>query len=120
MTTTLESLESLICEHFETTRYHLWANTRKKEVITARHTFFYMAYKFTKKSLNEIGQWSPNKFDHATVLHGKKKIAGWIDIHDRETTENIWRLEAKLNATEVSRSKILINHFNLLKMCEQA
>ena len=120
MRTTLKAIETLVCEYFDLTPKGLWAYTREKKTIMARHMFFYLGYKFTKKSLNEIGRWPPRKYDHATVLHGKKKIAGWIDINDREATKIVWELEARLNAREVPRSKILINHFNLLQMCREA
>lgn len=46
--------------------------TRKREIADARHLFFYFARRKTVKSLQQIGDEVCR--DHASVLHGAKKI----------------------------------------------
>lgn len=68
-----------VCTHFNINSVYLFSKSRKKEVIYARHIFVYLCLNETSIRLWELqtfiqehsnGMW----FDHATLLHAKKKI----------------------------------------------
>ncbi len=54
------------------TKEHLMSKTRKREIVTARQTIFYLLRKYSKHSLTYIAKQF-NK-DHATVLHSQRTI----------------------------------------------
>ncbi|MDR2834836.1 MAG: chromosomal replication initiator protein DnaA [Bacteroidales bacterium] len=68
-------------------------NSRKKEVVTARHIIMYFAKKYTKLSLQEIGFLIGNK-DHATVIHAQKKITDHMET-DKQFKKDIETIEKK-------------------------
>ncbi len=53
------------------------STSRRKEHVHVRHVAMFMTSKLTKLGLAEIGR-SYNR-DHASVIHAKKKINGWLD-----------------------------------------
>ncbi len=55
------------------------SKSRKREVVIARHFFFYFARKFF--ILREIGEFSNN--NHATVLFGKNKVKSEMSYDKR-------------------------------------
>lgn len=75
---TFESeLISIICHIHDINRRELFARTRLRYVIEARHIGYLFLYAGTKMTLSQIGKTIGNN-DHATVLHGVKKV---IDLY---------------------------------------
>ena len=72
-----------IVEMYYGVHHNVWrSKTRKKEYVYIRHVAIYLTYIMTRKdaqkpSLAQIGQ-KFNGIDHATVLHAKRKIEGYL------------------------------------------
>jgi len=62
----------------EVTRQDISRACRDNEVVLARYVYFYICRSLTRCSYSKIGQ-SVNK-DHATVLHGVRKMNDWLEI----------------------------------------
>jgi hypothetical protein len=77
------------------------SKTRKREVVEARHLYFWFALEIGRKyqknwSLALIGMIV--RKDHATVLHGQKTINGLIDTNYKNLKEDvsyIWKIIEK-------------------------
>ena len=68
---------------------------RKRNIVTARHLFFYIAHKHTKTQLEVIGK-ALNRH-HATVLHGYHKIINQLMYEDISSLVDA--IESKLTKT---------------------
>lgn len=64
----LEGIVQYVCEGFGITSDQIRSKSRKRELVTARNTVFYLARKHTELSLEEIG----SRFcrSHSTVIKG--------------------------------------------------
>ncbi|MCH3924334.1 MAG: chromosomal replication initiator protein DnaA [Bacteroidales bacterium] len=71
---TIEYIQKIVCDYFDITMEKMLSNTRKGDIVAARHISMYLARKLTKASLVTIGMKCGNK-DHATVLHACKSIS---------------------------------------------
>lgn len=56
---TIETIQKMVCDHFHLPYDRLLAKTRKREVVQARQITMYLAKKFTKSSLKNIGPYFP-------------------------------------------------------------
>lgn len=79
----VKSLDDILVAVSEVTKISVTkmkAKSRKKELVQARHLFFYIAKKYTKKDLETIG----NKINrhHPVVLHGFKRITNHLMYRD--------------------------------------
>ena len=77
---TLDNILEVICHVTELKAYQLRSNTRKNNIMTARHLFFYIAHKHTKKQIEVIGKVLNRH--HATVLHACNKIENQLMYED--------------------------------------
>ena len=77
---------------------HMGSEIRKGEFVSARHLYFLLSRIFTKLSLEKIGLRILK--DHATVLHGIKKMKG-VNTSDEviKIKELIERLKKEYNKT---------------------
>ena len=103
--TRLDIIEEVIMEDFGLTKEEIRKKSRKHTLVLARHLYFYLAKRFTKLSLAQIGQYMGGR-DHATVLHGIRKITNLIEpirtttgvrlVSDPELEQTAERLESKI------------------------
>ena len=92
----LSKILRIICDINEVDINDAKGIDRDTDLITARREYCYFACRLTKKSLSKIGA-EINK-DHATVLHHKKKIEGWLDIPAYNLKEKLEIIEGKLKS----------------------
>ena len=90
---TLDDILEVVCHVTELKAYQLRSSTRKFNIMTARHLFFYIAHKHTKKQLEVIGKHLNRH--HATVLHACYKIEAQLMYSD--VNELVIRIEAILS-----------------------
>jgi chromosomal replication initiation ATPase DnaA len=90
---TLDNILEVVCHVTELKAYQLRSNTRKNNIMTARHLFFYIAHKHTKKQIEVIGRHLNRH--HATVLHACNKIENQLMYSD--VNELVNRIEAILS-----------------------
>lgn len=66
------------------------SKTRKRESVLARHIVCYILGKYTRLTLQEIGDRIRPDYDHATVMHAKRAIQNLISTnrHFREAWQN--------------------------------
>lgn len=75
----------------------LFARTRKREIVEARHFYFWYQIKILKKSLSEEGR--KLGFDHATINHAVKTV------EDLMETDKEFRDKAELALFKLDKLK---------------
>lgn len=91
---TIENIQKMVCEYFHLPYDRLLAKTRKREVVQARQITMYLAKKFTKSSLKNIGEHFGG-FDHTTVIHSCQTVENLMDT-DTEYKEHLLELQQKV------------------------
>jgi len=91
---TIENIQKMVCEYFHVSYDRLLAKTRKREVVQARQITMYLAKKFTKSSLKNIGEHFGG-FDHTTVIHSCQTVENMMDT-DNEYREHLQELLQKV------------------------
>ena len=75
---TITYIINVVCEEMGTSQADFFTSTRKRNVVQARQLSMHFAKKYTKASLNVIGEQCGGK-DHATVIHSLKTVANLLD-----------------------------------------
>lgn len=89
----LDDILDVVCHVTELKKYQLRSKNRKNDIKTARHLFFYIAHKHTKRQLEVIGKHLNRH--HATVLHAYHKIENQLMYSD--INELVNRIEGLLS-----------------------
>jgi len=95
----VESIQRIVCEHFQIPEDMIRAKTRKKEIAIARQISMYLSKKFTNHSLKTIGLHFGGR-DHSTVIHAIQTIDDLIK-NDKNVKENIDQLNRKIDIASV-------------------
>ena len=90
----IENIQKMVCEFFHMPYDRLLAKTRKREVVQARQITMFLAKKFTKCSLKNIGEHFGG-FDHTTVIHSCQTVENLMDT-DMEYKEQVAELQQKV------------------------
>ena len=109
MKNNLQNILEFISEHYGVSENSIKSKSRKDEVVKARHAYFYIAYKTSRKGLAEIGRLVNR--DHTTVIHGMRKIEGEIDIY-QDTFLEFKELKEKCE----NKISIAVENVDLLQM----
>lgn len=91
---TIENIQKVVCEHFHLTYDKLMAKTRRREIVQARQITMYLAKKFTKNSLKNIGAHFGG-YDHTTVIHSCQTVQNLMDT-DTEYRDQLQDLQQKV------------------------
>jgi len=91
---TLKYIKDEVCKYYEIGIDDLHEVTRKQEIVTPRQIAMYLCRRYTKLSSGKIGKEIGGK-DHATVLHGIKKINNLLDT-DKSFKLELEQLEDKI------------------------
>jgi chromosomal replication initiator protein len=70
---TIDDILNVTTRHFELTSSDIQGNTRKQEVVLARHVTMYLSKKLTGLSLKMIGANFGGR-DHSTVVHACRNV----------------------------------------------
>jgi len=92
---TIDSIQKTVSKHFGMKLSDLKSKRRQKSIVLPRQISMYLARKFTKLSLPEIGSHFGGK-DHSTIFHAVRKIEGLI-VKDKKIKCDINNLIDKLN-----------------------
>ncbi|WP_395091672.1 chromosomal replication initiator protein DnaA [Vaginella massiliensis] len=74
----IDYIQKTVCDYFKIPLEQLQSKTRKRDVVQARQLAMFFAKKYTKASLQSIGNKIGNR-DHATVLHACKTVSNLSD-----------------------------------------
>lgn len=96
---TIENIQKLVCNYFQMPYDRLLAKTRRREVVQARQITMYLAKKFTKSSLKNIGQHFGG-FDHTTVIHSCQTVENLMDT-DSSYKEQVQEIQHKLQLASI-------------------
>ncbi len=95
----VEYIQKTVCEFIGITTELLKENTRKREVVNARQISMYLAKKYTKNSLKEIGRHFGNK-DHSTVIHSIQVVDNLLEV-DKKFKEDMDELKKRINLSNL-------------------
>ncbi len=90
----LKSISEFVCNTFELPLNKLHSKSRKKQVVLARNTAFYLARKFTDFSLKDIGEHFNRR--HSTVLKGITNVEKEIS-KDSALGRQVTQIADKMN-----------------------
>lgn len=95
----VEYIQKTVCEYIGISIELLKENTRKREVVNARQISMYLAKKYTKNSLKEIGRHFGNK-DHSTVIHSIQVVDNLLEV-DKKFREDLDELKKRINLSNL-------------------
>ena len=95
----VEYIQKTVCEFVGINTDLLKQNTRKREVVNARQISMYLAKKYTKNSLKEIGRHFGNK-DHSTVIHSIQVVDNLLEV-DKKFREDLEELKKRINLSNL-------------------
>ena len=88
---TVEKIQKIVCEQFKIRLSDLKSKRRSKNIVLPRQIAMYLARKFTKSSLPELGESFGGK-DHTSVLHSIRKVEKMLES-DEEIRKIVKNLE---------------------------
>ena len=90
----IDYIVKAVSDYYRIDEKSMTSNTRKREIVQARHVAMYFAKQLTKTSLKRIGSMLGKK-DHATVLYACRTVNNLMET-DRRFKMQVEELEAKL------------------------
>lgn len=79
---TLSELLTVVMLFFNLDKQQIMEKTRRREIILARHFFYYVSVKLYNYSLQKAGFML--RQDHSTVLYATKQVENMIEVYQRE------------------------------------
>lgn len=77
----ISDIIEVVCEYFDISEMELLSQRRTKEIITARHTTYWLCKETTPHSFPQIGRFLGG-YDHTTILHGYRRICERIETEE--------------------------------------
>ncbi len=74
----MSDIEKVVCDAFGLEDSILRAKSKCQSVSQPRMLAMFLARKYTRTALSEIGEYFGNR-QHSTVISAQKKVEGWID-----------------------------------------
>ncbi|MDR1142009.1 MAG: hypothetical protein LBL62_09975 [Planctomycetaceae bacterium] len=99
----LQDIAKVVCETFGLSEQALQSKSRAKQVAAPRMLAMWLARKYTRSALSEIGKYFGDR-SHSTVVTAQKKVDQWVDknhpIHTEllHITEMIQKIEQILQS----------------------
>jgi chromosomal replication initiator protein len=99
----LQDIEKVVCETFGLSEQALQSKSREKQITAPRMLAMWLARKYTRSALSEIGRYFGDR-SHSTVATAQKKVDQWVDqnhpIHSEHhgITEIIQKIEQILQS----------------------
>jgi len=90
----IERIIKIVCDFFNMPKSDFLSQTRKREIVQSRQIAMYFAKKFTKHSLEVIGNDIANK-DHTTVIYSCKNVKNLMDT-DKHFKSQVESIEKKI------------------------
>ena len=75
----LSDIDKVICEIFGIAGQSLQSKSRSKQISYPRMLAMWLARKYTRSALSEIGRYFGDR-KHSTVVSAQKKVESWINI----------------------------------------
>lgn len=91
----IESIQKLVCDYFQVPFDRLLMKTRKREIVQARQITMFLAKKFTKHSLKNIGD-QMGGFDHTTVIHSCQMVETQMETNE-QYKDRVLELQQKVH-----------------------
>lgn len=73
---TLANIGREVCRAFEVERADIMGPHRERHFARIRHAAFFLARKYTVKSIPTIGRYFNR--DHTTIIYGIKRVNDWL------------------------------------------
>jgi len=77
-----DNVDTAACEFFDITMEELFSSSRKREIVSARHSCMYVIKMNTSQTLKAIGLHYSGR-DHSTVINACEAIEKYMDARDR-------------------------------------
>ncbi len=87
-------IHCIVEDYFHLKRYQIWNPTRKEKVVIARQIAMFFFRKYTKKTVQEIGDYF--RKDHSTVVYSCRMVQNMIETRCIYT-DDIQKIESLIN-----------------------
>lgn len=87
----IDDIQKIVCDYFDIDQQYLLSKCRKQEVLDPRHMCIYFCRKFTKKTLNEIGDQTGGR-NHSTLSSSLKTVYNLLES-DKEFKNNMSNID---------------------------
>jgi hypothetical protein len=84
----MATLLEAICSHCKISVAEVESKSRLREIVFARHLYFFLATHLTSHSLVDIGKHIGGR-DHTTVIHGRNTVISFLQIKDSKYFEAV-------------------------------
>ncbi|MDR3198253.1 MAG: chromosomal replication initiator protein DnaA [Planctomycetaceae bacterium] len=84
----LQDIEKAVCETFGLSEQALQSKSRAKQITAPRMLAMWLARKYTRSALSEIGKYFGDR-SHSTVVTAQKKVDQWVDKNHPIHTEHL-------------------------------
>jgi chromosomal replication initiator protein len=96
----LADIEQAVCNVFQLPKESLQSQRRAKQVSAPRMLAMWLARKYTRAGLAEIGEYFGRR-SHSTVISAHKRVTGWIDGQSEiELTDSRCKVDEALRRVE--------------------
>ncbi|HOJ24991.1 MAG TPA: chromosomal replication initiator protein DnaA [Bacteroidales bacterium] len=76
---TYDMIKHIVCDYFSISLEELECESRKQQIVIARHMAMYMAFKYSKLTLSEIGKLTGNR-KHSSVAYAIKNVNSLLEV----------------------------------------
>lgn len=96
----LTDIEKAICDTFGLAPQSLQSNCKAKRVSQPRMLAMWLARKYTRAALCEIGEYFGRRA-HSTVVSAQKRVDGWLsDRASLELADSTWKIDEAIRKVE--------------------
>lgn len=122
----LSTIHRIVCSFYSVRRAYIFKKSRDRNVVQKRQIFHYLARVVNndKISLNVIGRYysnvTGNSWDHATVLHSFKEVAGLMKIYPQFKEEILELEDLCIESNILDQENIEVERLKLLRIVVNA
>ena len=84
-----------VCKVTRVSMDDIKSDSRKKEIVQARHLICFCAKRFTRLNFRQIGELIGDR-DHTTVISGINRLKDLIDAHDEQACDLVNKVNRRL------------------------
>lgn len=96
----IHDVERAVCDLFGMDSKTLKSGSREKRVAQPRMLAMWLARKYTRSALSEIGNYFGGR-SHSTVVSAQKKVQGWIGQHETvQLADQTWMMQDAIDKLE--------------------
>jgi chromosomal replication initiator protein len=91
------TIQKCVCLSFGVNWLDIVGSSRQEEIKDARHVYYYLCIAWLKSTLVELGRETGMR-NHTTVMHGRNRIAGLVQLGLCNIYRKVTAIESQLRS----------------------